>query len=265
MRVLFFNLILLSFVFSKDTIIVSVPPQKYFVEQIVKNKFNVKSMMDEDSILPNYHPTAQQYIWTENAKAYFTTGIFDEKIWIKTIKITNSNIKIFNIAQNIKIKAGYSYIWLDPTKVRIQAKNILNAVIKLDNKNKKFYRKNYFAFVNKVSRIDYQIRSILKKTKYKYFLIFEPTYYYYAKRYKLNQIQINADPFSANKTNILSIITQINKYDGGVLLIPKYHFPKQTLKIIYKTKAIIVPYSHLEYNWEDNIINLAKIISYNFN
>ena len=39
--------------------------------------------MDEDSILPNYRSTAQQYIWTENAKVYFTTGNLMRKYGLK--------------------------------------------------------------------------------------------------------------------------------------------------------------------------------------
>ena len=262
MRVLFLSLILLSHLLAKETIMVSVPPQKYFVEQIAKDNFIVKTMMDEDSISPSYHPNSQQYIWAENAIAYLTTGLFNEKIWIKTIKITNPNMQVFDTTQNIKIKAGYPYIWLDPLIVRVQARNILNTLIKLDSKNKEFYYNNFLIFINKISRIDYQIRTILKKAKHKYFLIFDPVYYYYAKRYKLNQVEVSGDPFSTERLNILYIISQIDENIASIFIVPKYYFPKKVLNEMLKTQAIVVPYSHLEYDWESNVINLAKLIAY---
>lgn len=255
--------IFISQLYAKDTIIVSVPPQKYFIEQIAKDNFNIKSMMDDDSILPDYKPTAQQYIWTENAIAYFKINMFDENEWINTIKITNKKLQTFDTTLNIKKKTISPYIWLDPMLIRIQAKNILNYLIKLDNKHKEFYRNNYFTFVNKLSRIDYQIRTIFKKNRRNHFMVFNPVWDYFAKKYNLKQLEINADPFSDKESNIISILNQINRSASNILFIPKYYFPKKLLKeITSNTKVVVVPFSHLTYNWKDNMLNITKLIAY---
>jgi zinc transport system substrate-binding protein len=249
--------------FAKDTIIVSVPPQKYFIEQIAHDNFNIQSMMDEDSILPSYLPTYQQYLSAEEAIAYFKIGMFDEKEWIHKIKVTNKNIKVFDTTLNIKKSSMSPYIWLDPCLVKIQAKNILNILTKLDNKNKSFYKKNYFKFVNKISRLDYQIKVLFKKNEQNYFMVFDPVWDYFTKRYDIKQIEINADPFSTNKDNIISILNQLNRYKSNIVFIPKYYFPKRLYKsIVSNTKVVVVPFSHLTYDWENNILSFAKLIAY---
>ncbi|MCK5111639.1 MAG: zinc ABC transporter substrate-binding protein [Arcobacteraceae bacterium] len=257
--------IFISQLFAKDTLIVSIPPQKYFIEQIAKDNFNIKSMMDDDSILPTYKPTAQQYVWTENAIAYFKIGMYDEKKWIKKIKIKNKTIQTFDTNLNTQkyLISNDINTWLDPVIVKIQAKNILNSLTHLDPKNKKFYRDNYFKFMNNISRLDYQLKVLFKKNIRNHFIVFMPSWSYFSKRYNLKQLEINADPFSADKENIIEILNQINKYTSNIVFIPKYYFPKVLFnKVDEKYDTVVVPISPLEYDWADNLLNIAKIIAY---
>jgi zinc transport system substrate-binding protein len=257
--------IFISHLYAEDTLIVSIPPQKYFVEQIVKDKYTVKSMMDDTSILPSYQPTSQQYMWTENAKAYFKIGMYDEKYWIQRIRMKNKHIQTFDTNLNTQKYSIPNDIntWLDPIIVKIQVKNILNAMVKIDPTNEVFYRKNYFKFMNKISSLDYQLKSLFRKNRRNNFIVFVPSWAYFCKRYNVQQLEIDADPFVASKENIIGILNQITRYVSNVIFIPKYYFPKKLFKRIdKKEQTVIVPVSHLEYDWANNLLNIAKIIAY---
>ncbi len=252
-----------SQLFAKDTLIVSIPPQKYFIEQIAKDNFTIKIMMDDNLDPTTYKPTAQQYVWAENAIAYFKIGLYDEKKWVHSIKERNHILQTFDTTLNIKVNPIDPHIWLDPMLVRIQAKNILNGLIKIDVKNKEIYTKNYFTFVNKVSSLDYQLRTIFKSNLRNHFIVFHPAWGYFVKRYKLKQLEITADPLLTDKDNIVKIINQINKYASNILFIPKYYFPKTlSEKINNNTKIVSVAVSPLEYDWANNLLNVAKLIAY---
>jgi zinc transport system substrate-binding protein len=262
MKYIFITFVLITSLFSKDTIIVSVPPQKYFIEQIAKDNFTIVSMMDEESVMPEYQPTGAQYVWTEDAVAYFKIGLFKEFRWIKSIKIKNSNIKVYDTLEDTKLNISSEYVWLDPIMVRFQAKSILNALVDLDSKNKEFYKKNYFKFVNKLSALDYQLRIIFKNKKRNHFIVFHPYWDYYVKRYNLLQFSLESNPFDFSNENVSKMVTKLNKYSSNLLLVPKYYFPKSTLKRIEdNTKLLVVPFSHLEYDWANNLLNLARLIT----
>ena len=109
--------IFISSLIAKDTIIVSIPPQKYFIEQIAKDNFNVEAMMDDTVQSQVYVPTAGQYVWTEDAIAYFKIGMFDEKKWIKRIRIKNKDMLSFDTTKGITKYKQDIYIWLDPKLV----------------------------------------------------------------------------------------------------------------------------------------------------
>ncbi len=42
------------------------------------------------------------------------------------------------------------HIWLDPISVKIQAKNIYEAMVKIDEENSDFYKANYEEFVKEL-------------------------------------------------------------------------------------------------------------------
>ena len=255
--------IVVSQLIAKDTIIVSIPPQKYFIEQIAHNNFNINVMMDDHLFTSYYKPSAQQYLWTENAKYFFTIGLDDENQWLKKIKIKNKSTKVFDTKFNIKEINEDNHIWLDPYLVKIQAKNIYHILKKIDTKNAKFYQKNYLKFVNKISSLDYQIKSLFRKHKKNNFMVFNSAWGYFSKRYKIKQIDILANILSSKKNNIIEMINQIQRSDSTVLFIPEYYFPSKTYKqLTQTTKTTIVPISPLEYNWSENLLNIAKIIAY---
>ncbi len=254
--------IFISQLIAKDTIMVSIPPQKYFVEQIAKDKFTVCSMLKDTAQSIDYTPTTNAYILSDNAIGYFKIGIYNEEKWIKKIQLTNKNIQLFDTNINVKTYKSDIYTWLDPKLVRIQAKNILNGLIKLNPENKDFYKQNYFKFVNRISRIDYQIRSLLRNHKKEAFAIFDPTWSYFTRRYELKQIEILEDPLDTSDENIMGIINIIKRVDTNILFIPTYNFPTLLYKqLSQKTKIILAPINDLDYNWENNILSMAKIIA----
>jgi zinc transport system substrate-binding protein len=202
MKFLFLFFILLSNLIAKDILLVSIPTQKYFVKQVVKDKFIIKVMMDDNINPRNYEPTAQQYIWAEGAIAYLRLGIDGEAKWIKRIKFQNKTLQTFDTTKNIKINPIDLHIWLDPILVKVQMKNIYKIATQLDPQNIDFYKKNYLKFVNKISRIDYQVKAIFAKNKRNHFIVFHPAWGYFAKRYNLKQLIIDANPMLADKKRL---------------------------------------------------------------
>ncbi len=261
MKFLFLSFMLLSNLIAKDILIVSIPAQKYFVEQVVKDKFIIKVMMYDNINPQNYEPTAQQFIWTESAKAYLRLGIYDEGKWIKRIRYKNETLQTFDTTKNIKINPIDPHIWLDPILVKTQIKNIYKIVSKLDPQNSDFYKKNYLKFVNKISRIDYQLKALFAKNKRNHFIVFHPAWGYFAKRYKLKQLIIDSNPILANKEETMYILNQVNKFSSNILFISKYYFPPKLLQQIKNTTKIhIIPISPIAYDWENNLINMARNI-----
>jgi len=259
MRAILFIFLWLSLCFSKDTIMVSLPVEKYFVKQIVQDKFDIQPLVFEEPYGSKYIPSTLAYIASETAVMYFKIGLWDEENWLKNIKSKNPNIKIYDFNHNITLDEDYLNTWLDPINAQKQLKNIYKFMAQYDPKNEEFYKKNYLKAFNHIASIDYQIRVYMQHTHSKIFISFNRSYHYFAKRYKLKNIVQTVDLLSYIDKTAIDIINQIERENTKIAFIPTNYFPKSLVKHLKKDlKYKIVKLSVIDSDWEYIVFTLAK-------
>ena len=79
---------------SQPTIFVSIPPQKYFVEQICDTRFIVKTLIPAGASPHTFEPKPSQMVELSKARLYFTVGVEMERAWLPRIRKLNPNLKI---------------------------------------------------------------------------------------------------------------------------------------------------------------------------
>jgi len=277
MRVLFLFLIFLSFSFSKDTIIVSIPPQKYFVEQIAKNLFKIEVIVKPGSNPATYSPTSKQMMILAESKLYFSIGVPFEKNWLNKIAENNPDLRIVDTKKNIKLNIMQSYedfknhskhkniknsekdphIWLSPQLVKIQAENIANALIKFDPKNKKTYLNNLKRFNKKLSNLHQIIKSKFDKNSQKSFLVFHPSWGYFANEFGLKQIPIQFEGKTPTGLEMKDIIYFAKQNGIKTIFIQKQFNIKIAESIAEQIGGKVVAIDPLAENYYDNLILVA--------
>ena len=78
--------LMLNLFASKPELTVTILPQKYFVQKIVKDKFDINVMVPPGSSPHNFEPKPSAMKALFNSKAYFTIGDPSEKAWIEKFK-----------------------------------------------------------------------------------------------------------------------------------------------------------------------------------
>ncbi len=153
------------------------------------------------------------------------------------------------------------HIWLDPILVKVQAKNIYLALVKIDIKNKEFYRKNYESFLNELDSLDNKLKTILKPYKHKAFMVFHPSWGYFAKRYDLEQIAIEVQGKEPKPAQLVELVEEAKKHNIKIVFVsPQFsqNGAKTISKSINGNVAIINP---LAEKWDENLIKVAKEIA----
>ncbi|MFY9082315.1 zinc ABC transporter substrate-binding protein, partial [Aliarcobacter butzleri] len=80
-------LVFASFLYAnKPQLTVNILPQKYFVEKIVKDKFDINVMVKPGSSPHNFEPKPSQMKSLASSKAYFLVGDPSEQAWIGKFK-----------------------------------------------------------------------------------------------------------------------------------------------------------------------------------
>jgi ABC-type metal ion transport system, periplasmic component/surface adhesin len=89
---------------EKLKVFVTIPPQKYFVERIGKERVQVQTLIPAGSDVHTYEPRPNQMKALQQSKIYFSIGdlsAFEESQLPKIAKL-NPNLKIIDTSLGIK-------------------------------------------------------------------------------------------------------------------------------------------------------------------
>jgi zinc transport system substrate-binding protein len=282
---------------SNQELTVTILPQKYFVEKIVKDKFTINVMVPPGSSPHNFEPKPSAMKALFNSKLYFLIDDPSEKAWIEKFKqnakntiFVDSTTGITKIAMkehkheeepkvNKKDKHAHHdhkiedkkdehnhdgfdpHVWLDPILVKIQAKNIYEAVVKVDEANSDFYKVNYEAFIKELDELDSKIATILAPHKGKAFMVFHPSWGYFAQRYNLEQIAIEIQGKEPKPNELIELIGEAKKHDIKVLFVSN-QFSQTSAKTISKNlNANVVTLDPLSQDFTNEILKTANEIA----
>ncbi len=262
--------------FANINAVVSILPEKTFVEAIGGEKVNVSLMVLPGNSPHTYEPKPSQMKAVSKADLYFAIGVEFENIWLKKFKNLNPKMKIIDLSANIKkqpVTGGHHkeegskenldpHIWTDPNHVKIIAKHIVKALIEKDPENKAYYEANYHHFLTTIEETDKKIKQILsslpKGTK---FMVFHPSWGYFAKAYGLKQLPVEVEGKSPKPKALMKLIKEA-KEQKVTAIFTQPEFSDAIAKVMANELHIkVLKASPLSPDWSENLINIAKAIA----
>lgn len=156
------------------------------------------------------------------------------------------------------------HTWTSPKNVKIMAKNIYNALIKIDPKNKNYYLNNYNNFIKEINQTDKKIKKILSVLpKNSKFMVFHPSWGYFAKAYNLEQLVIEVEGKEVKPKMLQEIIKKARK-ENVKAIFTQTEFSDKSAKVIASELQIkVIKETPLAKNWSLNLIKMANSIANN--
>ncbi|MBD3840687.1 MAG: zinc ABC transporter substrate-binding protein [Campylobacterales bacterium] len=282
MKKLFLLLCTSVFAFANINVVVSILPLEYFVTKIGGDKVNISTMVQPGNSPHTYEPKPSQMKDITHADIYFKIGIEFEKAWLSKFIDLNKNMLMVDSSKGIKrIPLGEHshgdedgdkahehedgldpHVWLSPKNGKIIAQNIYEAFIKVDEKNKDYYRINYHHLLKEIAELDKQINDILLKSDdMAKFMVFHPSWGYFAKQYRLTQVAIEANGKEPKPKQIKEII-KATKKDYIEVIITAPEFSDKVANSIAKESGVnVVKISPLSKNWDENLLKFARAVA----
>ncbi|MFA8342447.1 MAG: metal ABC transporter solute-binding protein, Zn/Mn family [Rhodothermaceae bacterium] len=271
---------------SKNKVFVSILPQKHFVKAIAGDKFEIDVMVRPGLSPATYEPLPQQILALGESKLYFRIGVPFEKSWIDKIAANNKNLKIIDTRKNIELRSfetfeemseeGHNHdhshhghdhgakdphIWLDPHIVKTQAKTICEALVSIDQTNADFYKTNLEKFLLKLDTLDAELFNITLASENKKFLVFHPSWGYFADRYDLQQFSIEFEGKEPSPSQLTQIIDYLKKNDIKTIFVQKQFSTTSAETIAREINGNVKTLDPLSENYFENLIYMAKEIA----
>ncbi|WP_234120225.1 metal ABC transporter substrate-binding protein [Clostridium hydrogenum] len=248
----FFSLILVVAIFSftacstatnsnnsnKLKVVVSFNAMKELTYAIGKNKIEIINMTPNGTEPHDFEPKTRDILALQDAKVFIYNGL-DMESWVdKTLKsIDNKNLIKVEASNGIKpIKNTSSnehgiydpHAWLSLKAAEIESKNIKNALVKADPKNKNYYEKNYSDFKTQIDNLYDEYNNKFKNIKNKSFVTGHAAFGYLCRDYGLNQESVE-DVFAEGEPStkkLADLITYCKKNNVKTIFVEDMVSPK---------------------------------------
>ena len=242
---------------EKINIVVSILPQVDFAKNIGKDKVSVEAMIPSGFSPAVYEPSIEQLKKLSRADLYIKIGhIPFERSQMEKLKDLNSKMKVIDSSKGIEVYNSDPHIWLSPKLVKTQIENICNALVKIDPKNKNFYKKNKNEYLIELDNLDLELQDVFSKLQGKKILVFHPAFGYLARDYGFEQIAIEINGKEPSAENLAKIIDTAKKENIKTIFVQKQFSQKSAESIARQINGIVVPLDPLA---EDYIENLRRI------
>lgn len=270
-------------------VFVSIVPQKLFVERIAGELAEVSVMVLPGSSPHTYEPKPRQLAALQSAKAYFAVGDPFEEAWLPRFTAVNQAMLVVHTDQGVDKMAmaahrhegdepaeehgaehaegredvhGHGgldpHIWLSPALVKIQAANILAGLKAVDPDNSAAYEANCEAFLRELDALDARIRAILAGLQGKEFLVFHPTWGYFARDYGLIQAPIEIEGKEPKPEALAKLVEHARERGIKAVFVQPQVSRAMANVVAEEIKGQVIVADPLAGNWDGNLIHVAE-------
>jgi len=280
-KIILIFLISTTYIFPNINAVVSILPLQTFLKAIGGDKVNVTLMVQPGSSPHTYEPKPSQMVAVSKAHLYFAMNVDFEHVWLPRFISVNPKMLIvpsdYGIHKRVMsekhdcsahgpnhhhpAQSLDPHTWTSPKNIKMIAYNMYHSLVYYDKQNAKYYKENLIKFLDSVDKTDATIKEILSNLKSRTFMVFHPSWGYFADAYHLTQLAVEVEGKSPKPRELIQLIRDA-KENKVTAIFTQEEFSDSAAKIIAKELGIpVVQVSPLAANWSENLITIAKTLA----
>ncbi|MFW5731076.1 MAG: metal ABC transporter solute-binding protein, Zn/Mn family [Desulfonatronovibrionaceae bacterium] len=258
-------------------VMVSIPPQEYFVRQIGGDQVQVESLLPPGASPHAYEPRPSKMADLGRSEIYAAIGVEYEKNLLPKIKSLYPDLDIVSTEKNIQLmpmkrKTGHSHdnhqhghqgmdphIWLSPALVMVQSSTILRALVEARPEKKLYFLENYQQFINEILELDLKIKNMFHDVKPgSRFMVFHPAWGYFARDYCLVQEPVEVEGKDPGAEDLKHLIDTAQAENIKTIFVSPQFSDKSARVIAQSIDGGTESIDPLALNWKDNLLKTAE-------
>ncbi|NEX19430.1 zinc ABC transporter solute-binding protein [Thiorhodococcus mannitoliphagus] len=299
LRTLLLLLALISTTAAASTplaVFVSIPPQEDFVERVGGDLVHVESLVKQGFSPHSYEPTPGQMTRLAAADLYLGIGLPVEAAWMKRIRAVNPDITFLDLSSGlsrrpfdwspVSARADHRayqgeaaeksaaaeehhhdeseldpHLWTSPQMVKKMGVGIAESLGQLAPAHKADFAANLATFQADLDGLDRDIRRILAGLKHRRFMIFHPSWGYFADTYGLEQIPIEHEGKEPGPRSLAELIERAKRDDIRIVFAQPQFSRKAAEKVAQAIGGRVVLADNLAPNYFDNLRHFARSLA----
>ena len=219
----------------------------------------------------NYAPTPKQLMDFSEAEIYFTIGIPSENSYIlPKVNSFNRDIKIISLQDEIEEiyppryfsqESRDPHIWLSPKRVILMIDIIKRELSFLDPVHSEYYEKNAEKYINELEELDKLIKAFTEKITNRTFIVYHPSFGYFADDYNLQMLSLEKDGKEATPKTLQEMVN-IAKEEGIKIIFYQAEIDsKQTISFAEEIGGKSLMVDPLSKDYIQNLIKMTETFS----
>ncbi len=269
---------------QNNVLTVTIEPQRYFLEQIVGDRFVVNTLVPVGVSPETFDPSPSVMINLSKSKAYFKVGFLGyENAWSESLAENNPQLPIIDCSEGIEpVFEGHEaccshnhegdehhshtsgadpHIWSSTKNALKISENMLKAVINIDSENADYYRENFEKLQAKIIETDSIISALTSDLSARSFIIYHPALGYFARDNGLTQHSIEFEGKKPSTAQIKKLVDLARNENIKVIFVQKEFDEKSAEVVAKETGAKSYVINPLSYDWDKELIIIAKILA----
>jgi zinc transport system substrate-binding protein len=263
---------------EKLKVAVSIIPQKNLVQLIAGDLVDVQLLVQPGQSPATYEPTPRQMADLSQSSLYYRIGVPFENIWMQRIHSTYPNLPILDARTGIELRTmdegdghhdhdhGHDHgedghdphIWLSPPTIKIMALKLRDRLIELLPSHRDVLNSNHAELANSLDKLDADIRATLADAKSKKFMVYHPSWGYFADTYGLQQIPIESEGKEPGAKALARLIEKAKQNRISAIFVQKQFSQQQAKAVASAIGARVVVIDPLSEDYPENLRKVAK-------
>ncbi|WP_292389170.1 metal ABC transporter solute-binding protein, Zn/Mn family [Methanosarcina sp. UBA5] len=274
------------------TVAVSLLPQVEFVEKVGGDKVKTVVIIPPGADPHTYEPSPKEMGEASEARMYVTVGVDMpfEKVWIDRFESINSGTLIVNSSNGIKLRelaaddhhegegaeehageleVGHEetgldpHIWTSPANAKIMVENIYEGLAKVDPGNKTYYAQNRDAYFKELDSLDARIREKLEGKKERNFIVYHPSWGYFAADYNLTMIPVEIEGKEPSAEDLAKLVDLAKEKHVKVIFIQPQSSTRSAQAVAEEIGGEVIAVDPLAKDYIANMDNVSDIFARN--
>ncbi len=252
---------------DKPVVFVSVPPQAWLVKRLAGEAVEVQTLLPPGANPHTFEPTAKQVRKLTAASVYLTLGMSFERALARRAGSLSASLKVADMDAGItKLGAsahehdheaeghvcgvdGDPHIWLSPRLMCAMASNTVTALGEALPQQRDALAARLPGTVAELMAVDAEVREKLASLRVKTWVVYHPSWSYFAKDYGLSLLVIEQDGKVPSARHLVEVIGEARAAGVKVVCAEPQYDKRPALTLAQQLGARLEMIDPLQEDW----------------
>jgi zinc transport system substrate-binding protein len=273
---------------DRINVVVSITPQAYFIARIGGDRVSVEVLVGPGQSPHAYEPTPRQAAALAEADVFFLIGEPFEQQLLRRIRGSFRKLLLVDTRAGVPLRsitedeahagehqrdeegarydehepgAADPHIWLSPRLVKLQARTMAAALLKLDPQHRQEYEANLAAFESALDDLDARIAALLAPFGGRELYVFHPSFGYFADAYGLKQVAVEVAGKEPSSSELAGIMERMRRAAARTIFVQPQNPTRSGEALARQLGGQVVVLDPYARDYAKNLLEIAVKIS----